>query len=75
MVQEKRSKKRWADLTPAQRRAVVVAGSLELVMTAAVWRDLSRRPASRVRGRKAAWALGALVQPVGPVAYFLRGRR
>ena len=44
-------------------------------MTVAALRDLSRRPDSRVRGSKRLWSLGVMVQPVGPVAYFLLGRR
>lgn len=65
----------WADLTPARRAALVVVGTVETALTLAAWADLARRPASAVRGPKAAWALGALVQPVGPIAYFVRGRR
>ena len=37
--------------------------------------DLMRRPASQVRGPKLLWAAGFVVQPVGPVAYLLWGRR
>lgn len=70
-----RRKKTWAELTQAQQRAVVVAGIVEVAMTLAVWRDLGNRPASEVNGSKQRWALAALLQPVGPIAYFLRGRR
>jgi hypothetical protein len=38
-------------------------------------RDLARRPKERVRGPKAVWALGCFVQPLGPVAYLVVGRR
>lgn len=69
------AKKTWADLSKSQKRAVVVAGAVEVAMTLAAWRDLATRPASAVRGPKPAWALAVLVQPVGPVAYFALGRR
>jgi hypothetical protein len=69
------TKKRWSDLTPNQRRAVYVAGAIETVATAAALRDLARRPAEDVRGPKLLWRLGAFVQPVGPLAYFVVGRR
>jgi hypothetical protein len=69
------AKKTWADLSKSQKRAVVVAGAVEVAMTLAAWRDLATRPASGVRGPKPAWALAVLVQPVGPVAYFALGRR
>ena len=37
--------------------------------------DLVRRPAEQVRGRKAIWAVGLLVQPFGPIAYLGWGAR
>jgi hypothetical protein len=69
------SRKSWSDLTPSQQKAVVVVGTLELVLTAVALADLVRRPAAQVRGPKWAWALGTLVQPVGPIAYLTAGRR
>jgi hypothetical protein len=70
-----KDKKTWADLTPAQRKAVVVAGFVELVVTALALRDLHHRSESQVRGPKALWRLSFAVQPFGPLAYFVLGRR
>ena len=69
------TKKRWSDLTPGQRRAVYVVGAIETIATAAAWRDLAKRPAEDVRGPKLVWRLASFVQPVGPLAYFVVGRR
>jgi hypothetical protein len=69
------AQKTWSDLTVAQRKLVVVGGAVELVLTVTALADLARRPADDVRGPKALWALGCFVQPVGPVAYLLLGRR
>jgi hypothetical protein len=69
------TKRTWSDLTGTQQKAVVVAGAVEAVLTAKALLDLARRPAAQVRGPKPLWALGCLVQPVGPVAYLLLGRR
>ena len=69
------TKKKWSDLTATQRRAIVSLGAAEAVLTVAALRDLARRPATRVRGPKAVWALALFVQPVGPIAYFATGRR
>jgi hypothetical protein len=66
---------KWSDLTTLQKRAIVVLGTLEAVMTLTALRDLATRPADQVRGPKAAWVLGFVVQPVGPLAYFAVGRR
>lgn len=68
-------KKSWSDLTPGQRRAAVVAAVVEAVVTGAALRDLARRRPDQVRGPKLVWRLCCAVQPVGPIAYFLVGRR
>jgi hypothetical protein len=48
---------------------------VEVVLTAVAAVDLARRPRREIRGPKAAWWLGILVQPLGPVAYLGWGRR
>lgn len=69
------AKKKWSDLSPAAQKAVLVAGAVELVLTAVTLRDLARRPADQVRGSKARWVALSVVQPVGPLAYLAWGRR
>ncbi len=69
------AKKTWSDLSPSQRRAICVAGAVETVMTGAALFDLSRRSPLAVRGPKPAWVIAAFVQPVGPISYFVWGRR
>jgi hypothetical protein len=69
------TKKQWSDLTRSQQVAICVGGAAELLMTAYALRDLARRPATQVRGPKAAWVLAFFVQPVGPLAYLAAGRR
>ena len=66
---------KWSELSPGQRYWVLALGSVELVLTVASLADLSRRPAEQVRGPKALGALAAFVQPVGPIAYLVLGRR
>ena len=69
------NQKRWSDLSDSQRAAVVVGGAVEIVLTAVALRDLRRRPRTLVRGPKFVWSLACFVQPVGPIAYLLVGRR
>lgn len=69
------SNKSWSDLTPGQQRVVSIVGVAEAVLTSAALWDLSRRPAERVRGPKLAWLAASFIQPLGPVVYFLKGRR
>ena len=68
------ARKRWSDLSDAQKTAVLVAASVQISLAATAWVDLARRPAEQVRGPKAAWAAAIALNFVGPVAYFTVGR-
>lgn len=68
-------KKTWAELTPSEKKAIYVGGAIELALTTVALVDLARREDDQVRGRKWAWLLSFVMQPFGPVAYFLYGRR
>jgi len=68
-------RKRWSDLTPAQRGAISVAAVVQVALLVAALVDLRRRPARKVRGSKALWTAASFVNYVGPIAYFLFGRR
>jgi hypothetical protein len=68
-------RKRWTELPPWQQAGIVAVSAVEIVLTAMAVVDIVRRPRSQVRGPKALWALGFSVQPFGPVAYLLLGRR
>ena len=69
------SRRRWSDLTPAQRAAIASAAAVQIGLAAGAWYDLGRRPAALVRGPKPVWALALAVNVVGPIAYFTVGRR
>jgi hypothetical protein len=69
------SKKRWGDLTPTQQGLILGLASVELALSATALIDLARRPTSQIRGPKPLWLLGCFVQPVGPLAYLMLGRR
>ena len=71
----KKRKKKWSDLSPRSRVAIVALGLAEVVVTSVALRDLVRRPAGLVRGPKALWAPVLFVQPVGSPLYLLAGRR
>ncbi len=67
--------KRWKDLRPRQRRGITVLSIVELVFTALALWDLAHRPASKINGKKPVWVMLSFVQPVGPIAYLLFGRK
>jgi Phospholipase_D-nuclease N-terminal len=68
-------RKRWSEFNTRQRSSIVAAGLLQLLLAAAALLDLRRRPAEQIRGSKQLWAAATFVNFVGPLAYFLFGRR
>jgi hypothetical protein len=67
--------RRWDDLSPDQRRAIIAVGVITTIWQVAMLWDLSRRPADQLRGSKRAWVLASFVRPVGQIAYYAWGRR
>ena len=69
------AKKGWGAFTPLQKAAMVFAVAAQLSLLGAALADIRRRPQEELRGSKRAWAALAFVNYVGPISYFLFGRR
>lgn len=69
--------KRWSDLSPGARKAIIVVGIAEAALKAAAAIDIKRRPADQIRGPKWAWGAGLVINSAGviPISYFVFGRR
>ncbi|NNC12176.1 PLDc_N domain-containing protein [Planctomonas sp. JC2975] len=65
----------FADLPTPSKVAVVVAVIVQVSLTVAGFVDLARRDQDEVRGPKPVWIPVILVNWVGPMVYFLAGRR
>lgn len=70
-----KKKKSWAELSGPERVSVVVMAAIQLGLAIVAWVDLAKRPAEKVNGPKVAWAFAIAVNYVGPIAYFIKGRR
>lgn len=66
---------RWSDLTDRQRKLLVTAAACEASLKIAALIDIQRRPPSQIRGPKALWRAAMVVNLLGPLSYFLVGRR
>jgi hypothetical protein len=62
-------------MTDKQKRTLIVALIVHVIVLNLTWRDLRRRPASAVRGNKRLWRLASMANTSGSVAYWLFGRR
>lgn len=67
--------RKFTDLSPTSQGVIIVVGVAQIALAVAAAVDLARRPAAEVRGPKAAWAAALLVDFVGPIGYFVFGRR
>lgn len=69
------SKRSWNQLNPPQKGALAVTGLIQVLLLLAALIDLRRRPSAQVRGNKRVWTLVVFINFVGPLAYFLLGRK
>lgn len=67
--------RRWSDLTPLQRVWGVLVALVQTALVVTAERDISRRPQAEVRGPKWVWRIVAMVNFVGPITYFVAGRK
>lgn len=72
---KKNKKPTWSELSTGKKAGVVAMGTAQMALAATAWRDLAKRSAAEIRGRKGIWAAIIAINWVGPIAYFIRGRR
>ena len=74
-----KKRKRWQDLSPATKMRITVQGIAQGIINLLllIWavRDLRHRPDSEINGNKKVWMLVAFATPIGPIVYFLFGRK
>jgi hypothetical protein len=68
-------RRKWSDYTAGQQGAIVLGAVLEFtLLTAALW-DIWHRPPEEIKGGRRLWTLASLVSFVGPISYFVFGRK
>jgi len=69
------AKKKWSKLSTLKRRGVLLSGAVQFALLVAALADIWRRPKEEIRGDKRLWTAVSFVNFVGPIAYFVFGRR
>ena len=69
------ARKDWSELSARQKTGIVLGGAVQIVLLVAALVDIRRRSPDEVRGSKRLWTAAAFVNFVGPISYFLIGRR
>jgi hypothetical protein len=70
-----RTKPTWSEISGPRRAAIIVTGIAQISLLIAALVDIRRRPADEVRGSKKLWTALAFVNFIGPISYFVFGRR
>jgi hypothetical protein len=68
-------RKQWSDLTDTQKRGFVLLGALQIGLLITALIDIRQRPADAINGSKRLWTAVVFINGIGPIAYFLFGRR
>ena len=69
------ARKQWSDLTPTQKTGTAILVGAQLVLLVAALLNISRRPEDQLNGSKRLWTVLSFVNFIGPIAYFLLGRK
>ena len=67
--------KQWQDLTDRQKRGIVLLGAIQMTLLVAALLDIRRRPADAINGSKRLWTAVVFINGIGPIAYFVFGRK
>jgi hypothetical protein len=67
--------KTWRDLSAPTKARIMTLGIVQVLLLAAALWDIAHRPAEEIKGNKPMWVGLAFVNYIGPLAYFLLGRK
>ncbi len=67
--------KQWRASSRAIKPRTVVQGMINLVLVIWAVRDIRRRGDDEIKGNRKIWMVAAFAPPIGPIAYFLFGRK
>lgn len=62
-------------MSSARRTRAIAIGAVYAGLVASAHIDLTRRDAARIKGPKTLWRIVTLTPFVGPILYFLAGRK
>ena len=65
----------WRDLSDRQKNGIVLGVAVQIGLLVAALVDMHRRRQGEIKGNRWMWTVAAFVNFVGPVSYFLFGRR
>lgn len=70
-----RKKKTWKEMSTSGKVATIFTAIVQVSLLVAAQRDIARRPAELINGPKAAWRAASFINFIGPMGYFVFGRK
>lgn len=70
-----RKKKTWKEMSPGSKAGTILVGIIQISLLVAAQRDISKRPDAQINGPKAAWRAASFINFIGPMGYFIFGRK
>lgn len=71
-----RNQKKWKDLSTPQKVSVILLGIVQITLLVAALLDIRKRSEDEITGgNKRIWIMIAFINYIGPIAYFLFGRK
>ena len=70
-----RKKKTWKEMSPSSKAGTIIVAIVQLSLLVAAQLDISKRPAALINGPKGAWRAASFINFVGPMGYFIFGRK
>lgn len=70
-----RKKKTWKEMSSSSKAGTIIVAIVQLSLLVAAQRDISKRPAALINGPKGAWRAASFINFVGPMGYFIFGRK
>ena len=67
--------KRWKGSSRAMKAPAIAQRMIQLALVFWAVRDIRQRRDDEINGSRKVWTLAAFAPPIGPIAYFLFGRK
>ena len=67
--------KQWKGFSPSMKPLAVAQRMVQLALVIWAVRDIRHRRDDEINGSRKVWKLAAFAPPIGPIAYFLFGRK